>query len=100
MSPPIQAWLKAEAMDRGYMLRAMPMSVMAKFTVSSSGALSMVRRRAALSRTAVFPKIDRMAAENERGSKRERERASERGIFFLKKHLRHIKQQMNAIYVM
>lgn len=64
VSPPIQAWLKAEAMDRGYMLRAMPMSVTAKFTVSSSGALSSVRRRAVLTRTAAFPKIDRMAAGN------------------------------------
>lgn len=62
MSPPIQAWLKAEEIDRGYMLRAMPMSVMAKFTVSSSGALSRVSRRAALTRTAAFPKMDRMAA--------------------------------------
>lgn len=38
------------------------MSVMAKFTVSSSGALSRVSRRAALIRTAAFPEIDRMAA--------------------------------------
>lgn len=62
MSPPTQAWLNAEAMDRGYMLRAMPMSVKAKFTVSSSGALSRARRRAALTRTAAFPKTDRIAA--------------------------------------
>lgn len=38
------------------------MSVMAKFTVSSSGALSRVSRRAALIRTAAFPEIDRVAA--------------------------------------
>lgn len=62
MSPPIQAWLNAEEMDRGYMLRAMPMSVRARFTVSSSGALSRARRRAALTRTAAFPHTDRTAA--------------------------------------
>ncbi|TNN40531.1 hypothetical protein EYF80_049303 [Liparis tanakae] len=49
-------------MDRGYMLRAMPMSVTARFTVSSSGALSAAARRAALTRTAIFPVTDRRAA--------------------------------------
>lgn len=45
---------------------AMPMSVIAKFTVRSSGALSRARRRAALTRTAAFPMIDRIAAGNDK----------------------------------
>lgn len=58
--------MNAEAMESGYILSAIPMSVMARFTVSSSGALSTVRRRAALTRTAAFPKMDRIAAKREK----------------------------------
>lgn len=58
-------------MDRGYMLRAIPMSVTAKFTVSSSGAFSRLRRRAALKRTDALPRTDRRAAGSEVGEKKE-----------------------------
>lgn len=54
-------WLNAEAMESGYMLSAMPMSVTARFTVRSSGALSPARWRVALTKMAALPKMDRIA---------------------------------------
>lgn len=64
-SPPSQAWFQADAMARGYMQIAIPISATAKLTVSSSGDFRREERFTAVARTAEFPRIVKMAGREE-----------------------------------